>query len=511
MNELERLGLELEALGIQHGEKQWVQFTTGMDHGVERAKQKIVNFLKDPENYKIVCNYLERDLPPHEKRAAFLLHQEFKSHHYSDKANKIFEKITGLETHLSDLLNKHRVVLNGREVTSTALDKILSENPDREARKQAFLARAQVNRKMVAEGFVDLLNARKEYALACGANDFVAFRLEKDELEPDLFADFPATCRERKARLKEAQIQLAQRLEIGDRLMPWDTAYAKNLVCKYNKAKVDIIQFLDPIEKTFAAYGFEIRNLNLTFDVFPRKNKSEWGYSFTLGVGRDSRVLANVDDRFSNYWVLLHETAHGVHFMNLKREEVLLNKGVSGIVAEGFANFFGDLCYSREFLRETFADDFNQAHAQFQNLQALTGLNYFMQIEHTLFDQALYQNDLRNLNDIQEVNWSIQNDLLGIPAYADECPWGYRIHHTIAPVYLHNYYLGDILCSDMKKAYLAQGNNQVDPPGFGRFWREKVLEPSGRYPFMELYQRVCQSQPNLGAFLDDVLNRASTL
>jgi hypothetical protein len=499
MNPIERISLELEALEIEASQKHWTQFTTGLDFGVVEAQGKIVEFLKDEAKYATVCRELEKDLPAAEKRAVFLLHKSFKVHHHSEKANELYKKIEKLENHLADVLNKHRAVLNGRETDDTQIGKIVSEDADRERRREAMLARRGINRRLADEGFLQLIELRKEHAAACGAKDFISFRLEMDELVPELFAPWKSECASRLPKLREKERQLAERFDIGEDIMPWDSAYLGNRICPQNRAKVDMGRYFNPIEKTFAAYGFKIDHLNLTYDIFPRKNKSEWGYNFTIHPGKDSRVLANVDDRFSSFGVLLHETAHGVHFLGLDPEQRLMNRGVSGIVAEGFANFFGDLVYEREFLGHVFPTDADKVAASFTELNGYKKLGYFNHIFRTLFDHELYQSDLRSLNDIHELFWRLYGEMLGRQPYADEPVWAHTIHHTCAPIYLHNYFLGDVMCEDMRRAYTRTGG---EARGFGKFWMNEVLAPSGRHAFLELYDRVCGGRPDIGAFLD---------
>ncbi len=482
-------------------------FTTGIDFGVEEAAKKKTAFLKDKNNFTVISKFMTKELEPTDKRGVQILHQKFKWHHVSSKANKLFAQIEKLETSLSDLLNKHRVTLNGKEVDTTQISKILNESPDRELRKKAFIARAQVNQPLVDAGFLQLIDLRKEYAAACKAKDFISLRLESDELDTTLFDGWMDELSKRKKDLRKKEKDLAQKILGVEDMMAWDYQYTKNLLCRDNNAKVDIGNFFEPIEKTFAAYGWDISKLNLTYDVFPRKNKSEWGYNFTIHPGKDSRVLANVNDRFSSFDVLLHETAHGVHFLGLNPEERLLNMGVSGIVAEGFANFFGALSCQKEFVTQVFGRDSQDKLKAFADLHRFRDFMQFIAVTKTLFDHELYRANLKTNADIVALRVKMGKDLIDQPTYEGEVPWASLIHHTVAPVYLHNYFLGDVMTANMKKSFKKQyGSNAEDSPKrFGRFWRDKVLQPSGRHAFPELYENVCGSKLKLGPYLDQCL------
>lgn len=82
--------------------------------------------------------------------------------------------------------------------------------------------------------------------------------------------------------------------------------------------------------------------------------------------------------------------------------------------------------------------------------------------------------------------------------------WGYMVHHTIAPIYLHNYFLGDVMNEAMMDVFKRHRKVRAEaaPKEFGNFWREKVLKPSGRYTFRELFEKVCEAPLNLDVFLE---------
>ena len=189
--------------------------------------------------------------------------------------------------------------------------------------------------------------------------------------------------------------------------------------------------------------------------------------------------------------------------------EKALNAGVSGIVAEGFANFFGDQVYSMEFLTEIFsASEAEKAFVQFKDLEKISNLRNFRSIVETLFDQQLYTHDIQSLSDINQLRYQMSDDLLGERSAVSEIPWAKLVHHTLVPIYLHNYILGDVMCDKMKQVFSRHNNSQnaADKPvEFGQFWQQKVLALSGRYPFLELYEKTCEEKLSIEDYLETLL------
>jgi oligoendopeptidase F len=514
LERVHEIAREHAALRKKQLEVMWVQYTAGLDFGVVASTAAEHAFLRDKSNFAAVCDAREKDLNPEDRRRIEIMYHEFQEHHLSDRANKLRKEIDEVETVLSDVLNKNRVLFEGREIQLLEWSKLVTENTDRAVREKAYLARRNINRKLFDSGFLKLIDLRKEFAVASGAEDFVSYQLRKSELTPAVFEDWRTECGKRAIQYQETRRGLSQKHLGLESLKPWDVEFLKTKLCRFNKAPVEIADFMKPMSKVFSAFGFDIERLNITFDIFPRKNKSEWGFLFPMEIGRDTRVLANVDSRFSSYWVLLHETAHGVHFLGLDAEDHLMNAGVSGIVAEGFANFFGDLSYSKEFLREVFvpgSEAANRAGADvetiersFRDVKRLGDLKNFSSMATAIFDQELYRTDLKSLDDIHELKWSLDREMLGAEPYADEPLWAHLIHHTTAPIYLHNYILGDVMCENMKEIFQRRTGSAASdcPLEFGTFWKEKVLAPSGRYSFLDLYERVCEEPLSISRYLD---------
>ncbi len=66
-------------------------------------------------------------------------------------------------------------------------------------------------------------------------------------------------------------------------------------------ATVDMSNFYNVIRDFFINFGIDIDEYNITYDIFPQKNKSEWGgYNFPIETRKDSRILANVKINIMN-------------------------------------------------------------------------------------------------------------------------------------------------------------------------------------------------------------------
>ncbi|MBU1356939.1 MAG: peptidase M3A and M3B thimet/oligopeptidase F [Candidatus Edwardsbacteria bacterium] len=487
------IGRKLEKLSAQYSRLEWVQYTTGYDFGSQKAYQKLVKVFKDQKNYQAILDHKAMALEPLDKRRTEILYKAFKPYHLSDEMNKLELEIQKLSTELSKVLNNHRSSLDGREIRSTEIAQILRSEPDREKRKRAYLARAQVNQPLFQAGFAELIGLRKEYARLYGAKNFVAYQLEQQELDVNMFDRWPEQIVKLLPAMKKIKAEYGEKF-IGDSAVkPWDDAYISAQLAPELNHRVDMSACYDVVRDFFLNFGWDITLHNITYDIFPRRNKSEWGYNFPIQTAVDSRILANVENRYHEYGVLLHETGHALHSFLLKPREVLLNMGGSGIVSEGFANLFQDFLYEGSFFGQFFGDGREKAAENFANLKRWERATRIEAVPAILFDQALYRENITSIDDVHQLYWKIYRQILGEEPYAEEPLWGFWIHHTTHPIYLHNYFMGDLTCDMLREVFkkrhktddiMAQGKK------FGKFLLDEVIKPSGTYTYPELYQRI---------------------
>lgn len=493
IKKLTEIGEKLADLAENYSKLSWTQYTTGFDFGINEAYQKLMTVYQDKKNFDLISEYLEKDLSSEDKRRVELIYNSFKDYHLKPELSELDLKIQKQTTKLSQVLNTHRPVFEGRPISSVELSDIVTNDPDEKRRKEAYFARNQVNKPLIEAGFIELLNLRKEYAKVYGASDFVGYSLTKSELNPEIFKSWKDETRVVKEKINQERSRYALKYLGKEELNPWDAAYMYSKMAPLTQTKVDMMNFYEPVRKLFAKFGFDITKNNVTYDVYSRKNKSEWGYQFTIRHGVDSRILANVKNRYDEFGVLLHETGHAVHAFGTDPNDVLMNYGISGIISEGIANLFGGYLEHEEFYKEFFTDNLTNAKEQFQDVRRWSNINHIRSVVRIMFDQDLYRTKIEKLDDIHNLLWNLEEDLTGFTVKDQDPVWGSTIHHTTHPIYLHNYFMGDVTAAMLKGVFRKEHNIQDEMEeglGFGKFLDEKVIKPAGRYKYAELFKMI---------------------
>jgi oligoendopeptidase F len=482
---------ELQKKEVLLYQLEWTQYTTGYDFGVDEAYKSLNAVYENADSFQIIKEALASEKDPLNQRRLALLYKVFEPFHLSEAVNALTEQINEKVNVLSQVLNKHRTIFEGHEISAVDLAQILAKDDNRDRRKAAYFAKNQVNQVLVEAGFIDVLNMRKELAVLRGKESFVALKLEEDELTPVLFDSWRGDMKAALPKMKAIRKKYAERFLDDVVIYPWDEAYIEGKLAPALNEKVDMSGFYQVVKDFFKLFDFDLGTMNITYDVFPRANKSEWGYNFPIEAGKDSRILANVKDLFSEYNVLLHETGHGVHSFLTDPDDYMLGLGISGIISEGIANLFGSLLYEPLFYEKFFNRE--AVEASFKDIKEWHKVNALRSIHRILFDQSLYQTEIKDQADIEGLYWSLYEELFEDNPFGENPPWAYLIHHTTHPIYLHNYFMGDVTCAMLEKVFnAAQGTTSItnQPSDFGAFLLHKVILESGRLPYPELFKAI---------------------
>lgn len=493
LKELVDIFKDLHVLHVKSSQLAWVQFTAGYDFGIDESYKEISEFMKNKDHFDLIKRHQDMELSEVDQRRVQIAYDMFKGYHQSEEINELQLAIQKKSVELAGILNTFRFKLDGKEVTSVELNQVLTVSDDRELRKKAYLAKNQINKPMVDAGFLSLIEMRKELASKLGYASFIHYRLDEDDLDISLFDNWEEQVKELLPKMNEMRSEYAKKYVDDTKLYPWDTAYVRGKIAPTLSSKVDMLDFYQHVNKLFTQFGFNLDDYNITYDVYSRQNKSEWGYNFPIDVAKDSRILANVKDQFQEYKVLLHETGHGVHSFLKNPEEVILNSGVNGIVTEGIANLFGALIYDENFYSTFFADNMETVKAEFEAIKEWDKLEALRAVERIKFDQKFYLTDNKSLDDIYDMYWTNSYELLETKRGDYEPPWAFLIHHTTHPIYLHNYFMGDVTCEMLAKVFNKKhGTEKItdNAQAFGKFLYEEVIQPSGTYTYAEMFEKI---------------------
>jgi len=212
----------------------------------------------------------------------------------------------------------------------------------------------------------------------------------------------------------------------------------------------------------FAGIGLPLGDLIERADLYEKSGKSQHAFCLSVDRGADVRVLCNLQP--NEFWmsVLLHELGHAVYDRAIDRElPWLLRAPAHTLTTEASAMLFGRLSRNGAWLARWAGMESAAAARAGSELaragreQLLVTTRWCLVMCH--MERALYADPGQ---DLVARWWELVERLQFVhPPDGRTAPdWASKIHFSVAPVYYHNYLLGEVLASQLQRTLLGDGD-----------------------------------------------------
>jgi peptidyl-dipeptidase A len=404
-------------------------------------------------------------------------------------------RMVELSTSVEGDFASFRPEVGGRRVNDNDILDILRDSDDESLRRAAWTASKEIG-SHVAERVREIVRVRNQAAHDLGYGDYYLMSLDLQELDPEWLFDLLdelATMTDGPFKKWKAELddQLTKRFDVAD-LAPWH--YADPFFQQLPPdGRVDLDDLFDGAdaaalaEHTFASWGIDIRGVLEGSDLFPREGKCQ--HAFCLDVdrsGNDVRILANVVPGERWIEVMLHESGHAAYDVSIAPSlPYSVRRAAHTFVTEAIAILSGRLVRDPVWLVSIAQRDpatVESLSAQLHHANATQSLlfaRWGLVMAH--FERALYADPEGDLDarwyELVETFQSIPPPPKGA---AKRGQWASKIHLAVAPVYYHNYLLGELLASQLRATAEGAcggfvGNDQVGPFLVDRVFRSGSL------------------------------------
>jgi peptidyl-dipeptidase A len=440
-----------------------------------------------------------------------------------DLLKKMVEKANAIEQRF----NKFRATVDGTELTDSKVREVLKTSTDSERRKAVWEAAKKVG-AVVEKDLKDLVKLRNEAATKLGFKNYHAMMLTINEQDGDqiikLFDELDDLTRAPfKAAKDEMDAELAKRCKVDVReLMPWHyhdpffqetpSVFAADIDEPFKDA--DLVQMCQDF---YSGIGLPIDRVLDKSDLKERPGKNPHAFCTDIDRQGDVRVLANVVP--NAYWAstLLHEFGHSVYSTNNNHipESLpyVLRLESHILTTEGVAMMFERLAKKRDFLERMKVkvkdgNAFDQAAAKMLRYQLLVFSRWCQVMLR--FENGMYENPDQDLNGLW---WDLveKYQMLKRPMGRNAPDYASKIHIVSAPVYYHNYMMGELFASQLHHAIAREVYAGAEPgtvvyvgsKKVGDFMKKKVFEPGRTKSWNELTEFATGEKLNAKAFAED--------
>jgi peptidyl-dipeptidase A len=239
------------------------------------------------------------------------------------------------------------------------------------------------------------------------------------------------------------------------------------------------------------------KHINLPFDkvaeksdMYEREGKNQHAFSIDMDTLGDVRNLNNVKPTAEWMDTVLHEAGHGVYSLGHDRSLPFnLRKPAHIFTTEGVAMYFGAKARDPQWMIAFAGANPRQARQAAPALKAQRIREQLIFCRWSIvmlqFEKALYENPDA---DLKPLWWDVvgKYQLLQRPTEkGSELPdWASKPHFVIAPVYYHNYQMGELFAAQLRATLGTRDNARL-----GRELQTKVFAPSARYEWQDFVER----------------------
>jgi len=481
-----------------------------------QAKLALRKFHSDPDAYGRVQALMQNghEIPAVEARA---LHLAELAYRRNQLPAVLLEQMVELSTQIEQTFSTFRAEMDDKPLSNNDLLALLREEDDSRRRELIWVALKQVG-DAVAPRLVQLATLRNRAARRLGFDNYWEMGIRLQEHDPEqLLTVFDELERLTRKPFGDAKGQmdreLARRFGIAPQeMMPWhyDNPFFQ---AAPPSDKVDLNEFYEDKTKEgivkiarafFADVGLPADAILRRSDLYERAGKNQHAFCMNVDRAGDVRTLCNVKPTAEWMDTTLHELGHAVYDLHIDRRLPFnLREPAHIFTTEGVAMLFGALGKNPTWMvayagaEKTRVNELTEAILEQRRREQLVFARWTLVMLH--FEKSLYENPQQDLNALWW-NYVERFQQLKRPAGRNRPDWAAKPHFTIAPVYYHNYMLGELFAAQLRHTLLEvldhdgptaelsfRGRKEladffkqkVFNPGSVRIWPEFVARATG--------------------------------
>jgi peptidyl-dipeptidase A len=439
----------------------------------------------------------------------------------------LLKKLTNKSNAVEQGFNVYRATVNGQELTDSKVRNILKTATDTSTRKEVWEASKGVGAKVESD-LKELVTLRNQAAKELGFANFHAMSLYLNEQNgKDLIALFDDLDRLTKEPFDRAKAEIDAKLSkmygvAPNELMPWHyhdpffqespAVFDADIDSPFKSADIPAL-----CRTFYAGIGTPVDRVLTRSDLYEKKGKSPHAFCTDIDRKGDVRVLGNIVP--NEYWMgtMLHELGHSVYSTNNgdipQSLPYVLRMESHILTTEGVAMQMQKFSKSRPWLEKmgvkvADGEKFDLAASKVLRNELLIFSRWCQVMLR--FEKGMYEDPKQDLNALW---WDLVQKYQGLkkPAGRNAPDYASKIHICTAPVYYHNYMMGQLFASQVhhalcKDLYPGTKTNDVIYIGdkkVGKWMTEKVYAVGRTLSWNDLLKYATGAGLNPEAFAKD--------
>ncbi len=501
---------ELKQLEVIMARAYWKAANTGKKEDFEafaRADFELKKLHSDPAKYEQLNEILTQkdQLSPMMARSLEVAELSFRGNQLP--ADKL-EAISKASAEIEQIFASFRGEVEAKKYSDNQLKEMLAKEKKSKKRQAIWEAMKQVGGEAGPQ-IVALAKLRNEAAKSMGYKNYWEMAIVVQEHTPDHlisgFEELEDGTNEPFTKMKKKlDKELSRRLGVKPaKMKPWhyDNPFfqAPPPSAQVNmddffkdKKKEDIVTLGD---KFFSDIGLPLGDIVENSDFYEREGKNQ--HAFCIAIDRQGEVRTLLNIKPTSDWMetMLHEQGHAVYYKFLDYDlPYNLREAAHIFTTEAIAMLFGALASNPDWLEKYAGVDAKtlkrkqDAILEQRQREQLIFARWTMVMFH--FEKSLYENPDQDLNKLW---WDYVERFQGLkrPEGRNEADWASKIHFAIAPVYYHNYMLGELMAAQIRSTLTKMVGHEGSTATldytahkeFESYFKDKIFAPAMSVPW----------------------------
>jgi len=471
----------------------------------EKISNQIADFHSSKEDFEKTKEFLKLNEEPLIKRQLEIIHNAYLGYQ-GDK--ELIKKIISKEIEIEKNFNIFRAEIGEEKLTDNKIKEILKTSKNSDEVKEAWEA-SKKQGEIVEKDLLEVVKLRNQLARSLGFENYYVMSLKISEQDPDeierIFEELSEKTEEPFRELKNEMDEfLSKKFDVlKEELKPWHyqdlffqegpEIYDLNLDDFYKK------DILEMSKKFYNGIGMEVRNILDRSSLYEKEGKCQHAFAIDMDKKGDVRILQNIKNNEKWMGTTLHELGHAVYWLGINSElPFVLREVAHTFTTESIAMLFGRLSKNSSFVKEH-SENLDESNLEILDnfwktlkLSQLVTCRWYQVMVN--FERELYKNPDQDLNKLW---WSFVKKFQLVDFYRDKPDWASKIHFSNAPVYYHNYMLGELLASqlhnkitkDILKQSSLKNVNYSNNKEIGDFLKKEIFYPGLTYRWDVLVEK----------------------
>lgn len=491
-----------------------IEATADNDHRRADLELEVRKLKGDPQLYEKVSSALEEEIhDPLVKRQLEILHLSLTANQMNEEDRA---ELVQLASSIESQFASFRPTVGGRALNDNEIDEILRTSSDTAYRHSVWTASKQVGHR-VAESIRELVRLRNKVARDLGFTDYYRMSLDLQELSEDwLFEklqELDEVTAEPFARWKaDLDGSLRERFGVKE-LWPWHYAdpFFQHAPPEGRMTLDHFFQDASATDlalKTFSSWGIDISKVIDASDLYPRDLKCQHAFCLDVDRSGDIRILANIVPGERWVEVTLHESGHAAYDASIDPDlPWVLRRAAHTFVTEAIAILSGDLVRDPHWLVQFAGIPESKVEPVVAGLRAARAAQKLVFVRWGLlmchFERDLYSDPEIDLDGRW---WELVEGFQQIksPPDAPQGSWASKIHLAVAPVYYHNYLLGEMLATQLRDVIESECGGIVANETAGELLIERIFRHGQLMPWNSLLESAIGEPLSPAALVDSL-------